>query len=155
MTAALRRPGLIAAFALTVAVTGAATPVSVLRSPTAIPHGSLTRASLAPSGSSGGSPPRASTAIPPPRHQGTLRITGSLRDGGTARAVGLSWRPGKLPAGDRLLSFEVGYYWDACSAAGTTSSSTTGRQAGQESSSRRAPARRARSRKPVRAARLS
>ena len=34
------------------------------------------------------------------------------------RAAGLSWRPGRLPAGDRLLSFEVGYYWDACTAAG-------------------------------------
>ena len=61
--------------------------------------------------------PRAST-YPPPRHHGTLRITGSLRDGGTARAAGLSWRPGKLPTGDRLLSFEIGYYWDTCTAAG-------------------------------------
>jgi hypothetical protein len=34
------------------------------------------------------------------------------------RAAGLSWRPGRLPAGDRLLSFEVGYAWDACTAAG-------------------------------------
>jgi hypothetical protein len=69
-------------------------------------------------GGSGGALPRASTAYPPPRHHGMLRITGSLRDGGTVRAAGLSWRPGKLPAGDRLLSFEVGYYWDACTAAG-------------------------------------
>jgi len=48
--------------------------------------------------------------LPPPRHHGTLRVTGSLRDGGTVRAAGLAWRPGALPPGDRLLSFEVGYY---------------------------------------------
>ena len=76
----------------------------------------------APSGS-GVSPesgvPRAGTPrLPPPRHQGTLRVTGTLRDGGTVRAGGLSWRPGTLPPGDRLLSFEVGYYWSACTAAG-------------------------------------
>jgi hypothetical protein len=56
--------------------------------------------------------------LPPPRHHGTLRVAGSLRDGRTVRAAGLSWRPGRLPAGDRLLSFEVGYSWQACSAAG-------------------------------------
>src|SRR5258708_21817464 len=33
-------------------------------------------------------------------------------------ARGLSWRPGRLPAGDRLLSFEVGYSWQACGAKG-------------------------------------
>jgi len=49
---------------------------------------------------------RASTVqLPAPRHQGTLRVTGALRDGGTVRATGLSWRPGALPPGDRLLSF--------------------------------------------------
>ena len=56
--------------------------------------------------------------LPPPRHHGTLGVTGSLRDGGTVQAQGLSWRPGALPPGDRLLSFEVGYYWSACTAAG-------------------------------------
>jgi hypothetical protein len=56
--------------------------------------------------------------LPPTRHQGTLGVTGTLRDGGTVRAAGLSWRPGALPPGDRLLSFEVGYYWSACTAAG-------------------------------------
>ncbi|HEY2306367.1 MAG TPA: hypothetical protein VGI05_10855, partial [Streptosporangiaceae bacterium] len=60
----------------------------------------------------------AAPQFPPPRHHGTLRITGSLRDGGTVRAAGLSWRPGRLPAGDRLLSFEVGYSWNACTSAG-------------------------------------
>jgi len=67
----------------------------------------------------GGASPRASTVqLPAPRHQGTLRVVGALRDGGTVRAAGLSWRPGALPPGDRLLSFEVGYYWSACTGAG-------------------------------------
>src|SRR5215472_12527038 len=92
----MRRPSLIAVFALAMAASGVAVPASAA-----------------------GSLPRASTAtLPPPTHHGTLRITGSLRDGGTVRAAGLSWRPGRLPPGDRLLSFEVGYYWEACTAAG-------------------------------------
>src|SRR5215469_7787849 len=67
----------------------------------------------------GGVSPQASTAqLRPPRHRGTLRVTGHLRDGGTVRAAGLSWRPSRLPRGDRLLSFEVGYYWHACPAHG-------------------------------------
>jgi hypothetical protein len=49
---------------------------------------------------------------------GRLRIAGELRDGATVAARGLSWRPGRLPAGDRLLSFEVGYSWQACGARG-------------------------------------
>ena len=91
---------LAAAFALAVAATGVATPASA--------SGSPARASA----------PRGASTIPPPGHSGTLRITGSLRDGGTVRAAGLSWRPGRLPSEDRLLSFEVGYYWEACTAAG-------------------------------------
>ena len=51
---------------------------------------------------------RRTAPIPPPRHRGTLRVTGRLRDGGTVMAAGLSWRPPPLPRGDRLLSFEVG-----------------------------------------------
>ena len=129
MTAALRRPGLIAAFALAVAAAGVAAPASALGSPAAAPRGSLTRASVSQGlvtkshglsasggframGSGGLAPgesgvlPRASAAkLRPPQHRGTLRITGSLRDGGTVRAAGLSWRPGRLPPGDRLLSF--------------------------------------------------
>ena len=69
------------------------------------------------SGGAGGSLPRAST-FPAPQHHGSLRISGSLRDGATVRAAGLSWRPRRLPPGDRLLSFEVGYSWDTCTAAG-------------------------------------
>ena len=49
------------------------------------------------------------------RH-GRLRIAGDLRDGGTVTASGLTWRPGRLPAGDRLLSFEVAIAWQACRA---------------------------------------
>ncbi len=52
--------------------------------------------------------------IPGPVASGTLRITGALADGGTVTARGLRWRPGRLPDGDRLLSFEVGYAWKAC-----------------------------------------
>ena len=54
--------------------------------------------------------------IQPPTPAGRLRITGDFRDGGTVAARGLSWRPGRLPAGDRLLSFEVGYAWQSCGA---------------------------------------
>ena len=56
--------------------------------------------------------------IPVPHHHGSLRIAGLLRDGATVTAAGLSWRPGRLPRGDKLLSFEVGYYWRACPAHG-------------------------------------
>jgi hypothetical protein len=52
----------------------------------------------------------------PPRRTGTLRIAGVLRDGGVVRAAGLAWRPGRLPAGDRLLSFAVAYTWKSCAA---------------------------------------
>ena len=53
-----------------------------------------------------------------PRRHGRLRITGRLRDGGMVAAAGLGWRPGRLPRGDHLLSFEVGYAWRACDQAG-------------------------------------
>jgi hypothetical protein len=53
-----------------------------------------------------------------PTSSGQLRVTGRLRDGGTVTAAGLRWRPGGLPRGDRLLSFEVAYGWQACTAAG-------------------------------------
>src|SRR5262249_59600866 len=43
---------------------------------------------------------------------------GSGRGGGGVGAAGLAGRPGALARGDRLLSFEVGYYWSACTAAG-------------------------------------
>ncbi len=60
----------------------------------------------------------AATGIGAPRRHGRLRITGRLRDGGTVAAAGLGWRPGRLPAGDHLLSFAVGYAWRACDQAG-------------------------------------
>jgi hypothetical protein len=56
----------------------------------------------------------AASKIAPPVSQGTLRIAGRLQDGRTIAARGLTWRPGRLPAGDRLISFEVGYTWQAC-----------------------------------------
>jgi hypothetical protein len=66
------------------------------------------------------SPATAATAtgIGGPVHHGHLRISGQLRDGGTVTAAGLGWRPGRLPRGDRLLSFEIAYAWQACDRAG-------------------------------------
>jgi Glycoside-hydrolase family GH114 len=58
----------------------------------------------------------AGAGIRPPVAKGALHLTGTLRDGGTVAARGLRWRPGRVPAGDRLLSFEVGYVWKACRA---------------------------------------
>jgi hypothetical protein len=58
--------------------------------------------------------PTAAKAIAPPQHSGTLRIAGLPRDGNVVRASGLAWRPGRLPKGDRLLSFGVAYYWKIC-----------------------------------------
>ena len=55
-------------------------------------------------------------AISPPFPRGTLRVAGRLRDGLPVRAAGLSWRPAPLPPGARLLSFEVAYVWQACTA---------------------------------------
>ena len=52
--------------------------------------------------------------IPPPVAQGSLRVAGALRDGGTVRGAGLSWSPPHLPSVDRLLTFEVAYTWEAC-----------------------------------------
>jgi len=54
--------------------------------------------------------------IPPPVARGALRIRGQLRDGRVVHASGLSWRPGQLRSGERLLSFEVSYSWRACTA---------------------------------------
>ena len=82
-----------------------------------------TAAFAAPAASAARAAP-AAAAIGAPVARGTLRIAGSLRDGGVVRGTGLSWRPGALPAGDRLLSFEVGYAWSACK------QKTAGRPAG-------------------------
>ncbi|HEV2372263.1 MAG TPA: endo alpha-1,4 polygalactosaminidase [Streptosporangiaceae bacterium] len=98
MSAVSRWLGAAATLTLAVAATSAATPASA------------------------GQPPStrqpAADPVPPPRHHGTLRVTGDLRDGGTVRAAGLTWSTPPLPRGDRLLSFEVGYYWAACPAQG-------------------------------------
>jgi hypothetical protein len=58
-------------------------------------------------------------AIGPPVAVGHARIAGAFRDGSVIHARGLRWHPGHLPAGDRILSFEVAYEWRACSPAGT------------------------------------
>jgi hypothetical protein len=64
-------------------------------------------------------------ALPAPTAQGRLTITGHLRDGDTVRATGLSWRPGLLPPGDKLLSFAVSYSWRACAATCVTAADSS------------------------------
>ena len=58
--------------------------------------------------------PAAKAALPPPVSAGRLRISGRLRDGGTVSASGQSFHAPRLPAGDKLLSFEVAYTWQRC-----------------------------------------
>jgi Glycoside-hydrolase family GH114 len=76
----------------------------------------MTAAPAAPGHASPAVRPARATAISPPVSHGTLRIAGRPRDGSVVRAAGLSWRPSPLPPGDTLLSFEVGYTWQACAA---------------------------------------
>jgi Glycoside-hydrolase family GH114 len=71
-------------------------------------------ASAATAASAAGAATAVSRPIPPPRHRGTLRISGQLQDGGLVTAAGLSWHPARLPRGQTLLSFEVGYSWQSC-----------------------------------------
>ncbi|HEY3952538.1 MAG TPA: endo alpha-1,4 polygalactosaminidase [Streptosporangiaceae bacterium] len=100
------------------AIACCALPLTALGSPARAVPRSLARAPApAVSGVSRGVP-AAGRPIPPPVHRGRLRITGQLRDGGRVSAAGLSWRPPRLPAGMRLLTFEVGYVWQRCSARG-------------------------------------
>jgi len=124
-----RWPGIAAAVALAAATLGAAAPAgagagagTAGRQPRAgvagtgdqpAPAAGAVRRSPAGTATSAGQ-----RTFSPPRHSGRLRVAGDLRDGGTVAAAGLSWRPGRLPRGDRLLSFEVGYYWRACTAPG-------------------------------------
>jgi Glycoside-hydrolase family GH114 len=70
-------------------------------------------------------PATAVTVIPAPIAHGRLAIAGHLRDGSMVRASGLSWRPGLLPPGDKLLSFEVAYTWRACASACVTAADTS------------------------------
>ena len=53
-------------------------------------------------------------SIRPPVSHGTLKIAGDMTDGGVVEAKGLSWAPPHLPSGDRILSFQVAYDWQAC-----------------------------------------
>ena len=55
-------------------------------------------------------------AAPAPRpvSHGALSVTGTLRDGGTVQAAGLTWTHSKLAPGQRLLSFGVTYTWLRC-----------------------------------------
>ncbi len=98
--------GIVAAVALAI---GAGGPLAVAAASAA---GAATRASAAARASTRAD----ASGIRPPVPAGRLRIAGDLRDGGAVTASGLTWRPGRLPAGDRLLSFEVAYAWQACRA---------------------------------------
>jgi hypothetical protein len=62
--------------------------------------------------------PAVSASLPSPVHHGTLRVSGTPRDGGTVTATGLSWHAPRLPRGMSLLSFEVAYSWQSCDPAG-------------------------------------
>ena len=67
-------------------------------------------------------------SIRPPVSHGTLKIAGDMADGGVVEAKGLSWAPPHLPSGDRILSFQVAYDWQACAPQGghcVTASDTT------------------------------
>ncbi len=67
-------------------------------------------------------------SIRPPVSHGTLKIAGDMMDGGVVEAKGLSWAPPHLPSGDRILSFQVAYDWQACAPRGgrcVTASDTT------------------------------
>jgi Glycoside-hydrolase family GH114 len=77
-------------------------------------------ASAQPAAASGNAPvaPHAGHRVGPPVAVGRAQITGVLRDGSVVRAAGLRWHAGHLPAGDRLLSFEVAYEWRSCPPSG-------------------------------------
>ena len=66
----------------------------------------------------GGPPAIAAGTLKPPVGVGTLRIAGTLRDGAAVTAKGLRWKLPPLPAGDRVLTFEVAYVWRSCSVTG-------------------------------------
>jgi hypothetical protein len=101
-TTAVSRAGVMA---LVLALAAACTSTTASPSPQASP---ATRPSLTAASSP--------ASISPPVARGTLRMAGRLRDGLPVRAAGLSWRPSPLPPGTTLLSFEVGYAWQACTA---------------------------------------
>jgi hypothetical protein len=67
----------------------------------------------------------AAAGLGKPVAHGQLRITGTLRDGGTVRATGLSWQAGALPKRDKLLSFAVSYTWQSCAAKCVKAADTT------------------------------
>lgn len=86
-------------------------------------------AAAASDGRTGAGAPRGSTQvtggtsiaalrIPPPVPHGILRIAGRFRDGAMVAGSGLTWRVPRLPRGTTLLSFEIAYHWQRCSARG-------------------------------------
>jgi hypothetical protein len=63
--------------------------------------------------------------IAPPVGVGSLHVRGPMRDGGAVVAAGVGWRPGALARGQRLLSFEVAYTWQSCTAAACRTAADT------------------------------
>jgi hypothetical protein len=107
-----------AVLALALPITGAAPPAGASAARTATAAQTASAARTATAARNEHARQQQAPRILPPRHQGRLRVTGLLRDGAVITATGMSWRPARLPHGDRLLSFEVGYSWRACSARG-------------------------------------
>jgi hypothetical protein len=110
-----RWPGRITAPAAIAATIVIATPAGGPASATAA-SASVIGARLSAAHHPQAAAPSRAAGVGPPVATGRLRIGGDLRDGGTVAARGLSWRPGRLPPGYRLLTFEVGYAWQACRA---------------------------------------
>ncbi|HEY5350850.1 MAG TPA: endo alpha-1,4 polygalactosaminidase [Streptosporangiaceae bacterium] len=90
-------------------IAAVATAVPLL---TGIPAAAATGAAAASATASAG------PQIPPPVHEGTLRISGQPRDGALVTASGLAWHAPRLPRGMKLLSFEVAYTWQSCAPGG-------------------------------------
>ena len=83
-----------------------------------LPAAAPALAQASPALARSGHPAPSARPIPGPVRHGHLRIAGRPRDGGVVRAAGLTFTPGALPRGDKLLSFEVGYSWTSCGSAG-------------------------------------
>ena len=113
---------LIATLGAALALTGTSWPGAAATRPGAAARTGAAAATLTAGRTATAGP---TTVLATPVRRGRLRITGALRDGGTVRAAGLRWRPGALPHGDKLLSFEIAYAWRSCASACRTAADST------------------------------
>src|SRR5712691_453840 len=120
-TRRLRTSAAIAAIAAAAGLIGVPAPAAAAVPPAAAAGGSGGSHRLHPPPTT----PASTAKIAPPQRSGALRITGVARDGSVVRAAGLAWRPGRLPKGDRLLSFGVAYYWKSCAGGCRNASDST------------------------------